>query len=261
MAGRLFAGGSGYSFKEWRGTFYPDTLKTDAMLGWYSERLPAVEINNTFYRMPATDMLEKWVQTTPANFCFAIKASRRITHIARLKDTAKDSVDYLYTQLAALGDKRGPVLFQLPPNLKKDLPRLSAFLQMLPERHRAAFEFRNDTWFDDAVYAALRDAGAALVVSEREDGSPPPLEQTADWGYVRLRLEEYAGSALRDWAQRLAATEWNEIYAFFMHEPTAPAYAQQLMRHFDARRGGAPATPDSNTGESAGGARTLETAR
>ncbi len=150
-----------------------------------------------------------------------------------MKDTARDSVDYLYKQLAALGDKRGPVLFQLPPNLKKDLPRLLAFLQMLPVGHRAAFEFRNDTWFDDEVYAALRAAGAVLAVSEREDGSPPPLEQTADWGYIRLRLEEYSDDALRDWAQRLAATGWNEIYAFFMHEPTAPAYAQGLMRHFD----------------------------
>ena len=231
MARRLFAGGSGYSYKEWCGTFYPEKLKPDAMLGWYAERLPAVEINNTFYRMPAAAMLEHWVQATPAEFRFAIKASRRITHIARLKDTARDSVDYLYKQLAALGDKRGPVLFQLPPNLKKDLPRLLDFLQMLPARHRAAFEFRNDTWFDDEVYAALRDAGAVLAASEREDGSPPPLEPTADWGYVRLRLEEYADDALRDWAQRLAATEWNEIYVFFMHEPTAPAYAASLMRH------------------------------
>jgi uncharacterized protein YecE (DUF72 family) len=232
MDRRLFAGASGYSFKEWYGTFYPDKLKPDAMLGWYAERLPAVEINNTFYRMPATRVLENWVEATPADFRFAIKASRRITHIARLKDTARDSVEYLYRQLAALKDKHGPVLFQLPPNLKKDLPRLLAFLRMLPARHRAAFEFRNDSWFDDDVYAALRDAGAALVVSEREDGSPPPLVQTADWGYVRLRLEEYPDAALRAWAERLAATGWIEIHAFFMHEPTAPAYAQGLMRQF-----------------------------
>jgi uncharacterized protein YecE (DUF72 family) len=232
MARRLYAGASGYSFKEWCGTFYPEKLKPDAMLGWYAERLPAVEINNTFYRMPATRVLEHWVESTPAEFRFAIKASRRITHIARLKDAARDSVDYLYRQLATLGDKRGPVLFQLPPNLKKDLPRLLDFLRMLPARHRAAFEFRNDSWFDDEVYAALRDARAALVVSEREDGIPAPLVATADWGYVRLRLEEYPEAALRDWAQRLAATGWDEIHAFFMHEPTAPAYAQGLMLQF-----------------------------
>jgi uncharacterized protein YecE (DUF72 family) len=232
MSRRLFAGASGYSFKEWCGTFYPEKLKADAMLGYYSERLPAVEINNTFYRMPATTMLEHWVETTPADFRFAIKASRRITHIARIKEGAKDSVDYLYKQLAALGAKRGPVLFQLPPNLKKDLPRLQAFLQMLPQGHRAAVEFRNDAWFDDEVYAALRDVGAVLCMSEREDGSPPPLVETANWGYVRLRLEEYSDDALHAWAQRLAATGWSEIYAFFMHEPSAPPYAQALMRHF-----------------------------
>ena len=249
MARRLFAGASGYSFKEWCGSFYPDKLKPDAMLEWYAERLPAVEINNTFYRMPATGMLEHWAQTTPPDFRFAIKASRRITHIARLKDAAGDSVDYLYRQLAALGDKRGPVLLQLPPNLKKDLPRLQAFLQRLPAGHRAAFEFRNDTWFDDEVYAALRGAGAALAVSEREDGSPPPLEQTTAWGYVRLRLEEYPDEALRAWARRLAATGWKEIYAFFMHEPTAPEYAQRLMRHFDGLRENPqqPATVDSDS--------------
>jgi uncharacterized protein YecE (DUF72 family) len=125
------------------------------------------------------------------------------------------------------------VLFQLPPNLKKDLPRLAAFLRMLPPDHGAAFEFRSDTWFDDEVYAALRDAGAALAVSEREDGSPPPLEETADWGYVRLRLEEYSDDALRDWSRRLASTGWQAIHVFFMHEPTAPDYAQRLMHHFD----------------------------
>jgi uncharacterized protein YecE (DUF72 family) len=238
MVRRLMAGASGYSFKEWCGNFYPERTKAEAMLAWYSERLPAVEINNTFYRMPATAMLEHWAATTPADFRFAIKASRRITHIARIKDTAQDSVDYLYRQLRALGDKRGPVLFQLPPNLKQDLPRLQAFLQMLPAQHRAAFEFRSDTWFDDAVYAALGASGAALVVSEREDGSLPPVVETSDWGYVRLRLEDYPDDALRAWAQRLAATRWTTIYAFFMHEPTAPDYAQRLMRHFEALHAG-----------------------
>jgi uncharacterized protein YecE (DUF72 family) len=232
-ARRLFAGASGYSFKEWKGAFYPDKMKPEEMLAWYSARLPAVEINNTFYRMPAADMLRNWAQTTPEEFRFAIKASRRITHIARLKgEAAADSVKYLYDRLAELGAKRGPVLFQLPPNLKKDLPRLDAFLAMLPTGHRAAFEFRNESWFDDEVYAALRRVGAALCVSEREDNAPPPLVPTADWGYVRLRLEEYPDNDLRDWAVRLAKTDWTEIYVFFMHEPTAPAYAQALMRHF-----------------------------
>jgi len=228
-ASTIIAGASGYSFKEWCGSFYPDKMKPDAMLAWYAERLPTVEINNTFYRMPKTSVLENWAQTTPDNFRFAIKASRRITHDARIKADAKDSVDYLYRQLAVLGGKLGAVLFQLPPNLKKDLPRLRDFLQMLPPGHRAAFEFRNEGWFDDEVYALLREAQAALVLSEREDNAPPSLVQTAAWGYVRLRLEEYSSDDLKRWAERIAAAGWSETFVYFMHEPTAPAYAKSLL--------------------------------
>jgi uncharacterized protein YecE (DUF72 family) len=229
-APRLFAGASGYSFKEWKGSFYPEDIKADAMLAYYVARQTTVEINNTFYRMPKTSVLENWAATAPDGFRFAIKASRRITHMSRLRaETAADPLRYLYTNLAALGDKRGPVLFQLPPFFKKDLPRLTEFLALLPEGHRAAFEFRNESWFGDDVYAALKNAGASLCLSEREDNAPPPLVETAPWGYVRLRLEEYPDDALRVWAERLLATGWREIYAYFMHEPTAPAYAQALM--------------------------------
>jgi uncharacterized protein YecE (DUF72 family) len=227
---KLWAGASGYSFKEWKGNFYPEKIKPDEMLAFYAERLPTVEINNTFYRMPKVAVLETWAGSTPERFRFAIKASRRITHLARLKaETAADSVDFLYRNLAALGAKRGPVLFQLPPFLKKDLPRLSEFLRLLPEGHGAAFEFRNDSWFADDVYDALKAAGAALCLSEREDNAPPPLVETAPWGYVRLRLETYSDDDLEQWARRLEATSWREIYAYFMHEPTAPAYARTLM--------------------------------
>jgi uncharacterized protein YecE (DUF72 family) len=228
---RILAGASGYSFKEWKGVFYPEKIKPEDMLAFYAERLPTVEINNTFYRMPKTAVLESWAGLTPEGFRFAIKASRRITHIARLKvETAAEPLGYLYRNLAALGAKHGAVLFQLPPNLKKDLPRLTDFLHLLPDNHRAAFEFRNDTWFDDDVYAALKQAGAALCLSEREDNAPPPLVETAPWGYVRLRLETYSDDDLQQWAHRLEATPWREIYVYFMHEPTAPAYAQTLMR-------------------------------
>ncbi len=231
MALELLAGASGYSFKEWRGTFYPDGMKPDGMLRFYGERLPTVEINNTFYQMPKLPVLENWASCTPAAFRFAIKASRRITHLARLKaDSAGDSVAYLYKALAALGPKRGPVLFQLPPFLKKDLPRLTDFLAILPPDHRAAFEFRSETWFSDDVYELLRGAGAALCLSEREDNAPPPLVETAPWGYVRLRLEQYSDDDLARWAARLQVTKWAAVHAYFMHEPTAPAYAQALMR-------------------------------
>jgi uncharacterized protein YecE (DUF72 family) len=230
-ASRLIVGASGYSFKEWRGNFYPEKMKPDAMLAWYAERLPTVEINNTFYQMPKPAVLETWARSTPDTFRFAIKASRRITHDARLKpETAADSVAFLYRTLATLGAKRGPVLFQLPPFLKKDLPRLTAFLALLPDGHAAAFEFRNDSWFADDVYDALKTAGASLCLSEREDDTPPPLVETAPFGYIRLRLENYGEDDLRRWADRLGATGWREVFVYFMHEPTAPAYAQTLLR-------------------------------
>ena len=231
MPSRLVAGASGYSFKEWKGDFYPADMKPDGMLAFYSSRLPTVEINNTFYRLPRASMLENWAQTVPEGFCFAIKASRRITHISRIKvESAADPLAYLYKTLEALGPKRGPVLFQLPPNLKKDLPRLVEFLKLLPQGHRATFEFRNDSWLADDVYDALRGAGAALCLSEREDNAPPPLVETAPWGYLRLRLENYSEADLGKWAERIAGTGWGETFAYFMHEPTAPAYAQTLMR-------------------------------
>ena len=234
-AARLFAGASGYSFKEWKGSFYPADIKPDAMLAYYVARLPTVEINNTFYRMPKTNVLENWAATAPDGFRFAIKASRRITHMSRLRaESSAESLKYLYQNLAALGGKRGPVLFQLPPFFKKDLPRLNEFLALLPEGHRAAFEFRNESWFDDDVYAALKSVGASLCLSEREDNAPPPLVETAPFGYIRLRLEEYNEDDLERWSERLLATGWQEIFVYFMHEPTAPPYAQTLLRHASA---------------------------
>ena len=228
---RLVAGASGYSYKEWKGNFYPDRIKPEEMLGFYAARLPTVEINNSFYAMPKEAVLENWARVTPPDFRFAIKASRRITHDAQLKaDVAADSVRYLYEVLGMLGTKRGPVLFQLPPSLKKDLPRLDEFLALLPQGHLAAFEFRNDSWFADGVYASLRRAGAALVLSEREDSAPPPLIETAPWGYLRLRLEVYSDGDLARWAKRLLATGWKRIHVYFKHESLAAAYATTLMQ-------------------------------
>ncbi len=234
---KLWAGASGYAFKEWKGGFYPETMQPDDMLAWYAERLPTVEINNTFYRMPKTAVLAQWAAATPESFRFAIKASRRITHDARLKaDESAEATAYLYKNLAALGAKRGPVLFQLPPFLKKDLPRLVDFLQLLPTDHRAVFEFRHGSWLDDDVYAALKTHGAALCHSEREDNAPPPLVETAPWGYLRLRLENYSEDDLAQWTARLAETTWQETHVYFMHEPTAPGYAATLLRGHASRK-------------------------
>jgi uncharacterized protein YecE (DUF72 family) len=236
MTQKLWAGASGYAFKAWKGHFYPEKIQPEAMLAYYAERLPSVEINNTFYQMPKVEVVARWAEVTPAHFRFSIKASKRITHIARLAaDAAADSVAYLYQNLTVLGAKRGPVLFQTPPFLKKDVARLHDFLQLLPEGHRATFEFRHDSWFDDEVYALLKNAGAALCVSEREDSTPPPLVETAPWGYVRLRLQNYSDADLAAWADRLAATQWQEAHVYFMHEPTAPGYAAALLAKHAAR--------------------------
>lgn len=228
MSQLILAGASGYSFKEWKGAFYPARLATADMLAYYGERLPTVEINSSFYALPKAENLQRWARTVPDTFRFAVKAPATITHTARLKPDADDTLAAFYAALEQLGEKRGPVLFQLPPNLKQDLPRLDAFLQRLPPDHRATFEFRHDSWLENAVYARLRAAGAALCVSEREDATPPPLVETAAWGYLRLRLPLYDEAALAAWLVRIRATRWQKVYVYFMHEPAAPACAAQL---------------------------------
>jgi uncharacterized protein YecE (DUF72 family) len=227
----LQAGASGFSYKAWKGGFYPRDIKAEDMLSWYAERLPAVEINSSFYRMPRSEVLEKWARATPEAFRFAIKAPKRITHAARLMaDEAAEPVEFLYRNLAVLGHRRGPVLFQLSPYEKKDVPRLEELLHLLPSGHAAAFEFRHESWLSDDVYEVLHKAEAALCMSEREGSGAPELVETASWGYVRLRLESYSEADLEDWARSLAGTAWRRIYVFFMHEPTAPAYAVQIMK-------------------------------
>ncbi|MBL8343207.1 MAG: DUF72 domain-containing protein [Rubrivivax sp.] len=232
---RLLAGASGYAYDEWKGAFYPDKLRTDEMLGWYARHLRTVEINNTFYRMPRRSVLEQWAAVVPEGFSFAIKASRRITHEARLKaEDAAEAVGYLYRNLEVLGGRRGPVLFQLPPFLKRDVPRLASFIALLPTGHRAAFEFRDESWLSDEVFETLRAADAALCLTEREDHGAPRWVATASWGYVRLRLEQYGEAELAEWAVRIAAAPWGDAHVYFMHEPTAPRYAAALARLYEA---------------------------
>jgi uncharacterized protein YecE (DUF72 family) len=224
----VFAGTSGYSYKQWKGVFYPEGVKPDAMLAYYATRLPAVEINNTFYRMPKTAVVERWRDETPEPFRFVLKASRRITHIARLRDCA-DAVAYLFSVADHLGPKLGPVLFQLPPFLKKDVALLVDFIASLPAGRRAAFEFRNASWFSDDVYSALRDGSAALVGGDvDDDGKTPPLVHTADFAYLRLRRSDYSLSELVKWRDRIAAEAWHDVYAFFKHEQRGPELASWL---------------------------------
>jgi uncharacterized protein YecE (DUF72 family) len=236
---RLLVGTSGYSYAPWKGSFYPEKLPAAKMLGYYAERLPAVEINNTFYKMPTPDILTRWAAETPDTFSFVLKSPRRITHDRRLADV-DDSVKRFYEAAAALGARRGPVLFQLPPNLKKDVPRLKAFLDLLaattPDA-RPAFEFRHASWFSDDTFQTLREGGAALCIAEDEDLATP-LEATAGWGYLRLRRQDYDDAALASWAERVhgKATGWDVVYCFFKHEDEGrgPALASRMRELFGA---------------------------
>jgi len=214
----VWAGTSGYSYAAWKGSFYPEDLSNADMLSYYATRLPAVEINNTFYRMPNERVLEGWAESVPDGFRFALKASRRITHFKRLKDVEEET-EYFVRTASALADRAGVILYQLPPNFARDDDRLSAFLDQLPNPGRSAFEFRHASWFDDGVYSLLSARGAALCIAETDEGGhdPPPV-RTADWTYLRLRQAEYDEDALAAWAERLASGGWESAYVFFKHE-------------------------------------------
>ena len=227
---RIHIGTSGYAYKEWKGVFYPEDLKADAMLGYYAERFDSVELNNTFYRMPKREQLESWASQVPASFRFAVKASRRITHIKRLKGD-DGSLEYLLEQVTGLGDRLGPILFQLPPNMKKSVDRLAEMLPKIPRERRVAFEFRHASWADDEVFALLREHDAAWVTSDTEDvQEDAAVVPTARWGYLRLRRCDYEQGDLERWAQTIGRQPWETAYVYFKHEDegTGPDYAARF---------------------------------
>ncbi len=232
---RVRVGTSGFAYKEWKGSFYPEDLPQTQMLRYYSGKLDTVEINNTFYRMPRESVLVGWAETTADDFSFVLKASRRITHIKRLKD-AGDELQYLLRTAAVLGERLGPILFQLPPNMKKDLERLLGFLALFRGNVRPAFEFRNATWFDEGVYDALRRHDAALVVSDTDDTEEPPVVPTTGFGYLRLRRETYGESDLASWVSTIAGQPWESAWVFFKHEDAGagPRLAARFREIFTA---------------------------
>ena len=227
---KRYVGTSGYAYKEWKGSFYPEDLPVKRMLHYYGEQFRAVEINNTFYRMPTASVLETWADTVPADFRFVLKAPRRITHVQQLKDVA-DSLAYLLDIAGTLGRRLGPLLFQLPPGFRKDLPRLREFLALLPPHVRAAFEFRHPSWFDEDVFGMLRAHQAALCIADAGDDLEVPVVATADWGYLRLRRTDYDDAALQAWVSRVQAQPWQEVYVFFKHEDagTGPRLAKRFL--------------------------------
>ncbi|MEK6606931.1 MAG: DUF72 domain-containing protein [Myxococcota bacterium] len=225
---RVFVGTSGFSYGAWKGKFYPAELPAKKMLAFYASRFRAVEINNTFYRMPKREMLAKWGAQVPDGFTFVLKAWQRITHQKRLKDASEETRTFFDTA-SALGEKLGPALFQLPPFLRADVPRLRDFLATLPAGARVACEFRHASWFCDETYDALRAAGAALCIAEDEKLATP-LVATAPWGTLRLRRPDYDDAALAAWADRVRAQHWSDAFVFFKHEDEAkgPALAERF---------------------------------
>jgi uncharacterized protein YecE (DUF72 family) len=227
---KIYAGTSGYAYTAWQGSFYPADLPEKQMLRYYGERFRTVEINNTFYRMPNAAVLATWAGAVPADFIFVLKAPRRITHQLRLKD-ADESVAHLLDVAATLRERLGPILFQLPPYLSKDVPRLRAFLALLPPSRRVAFEFRHRSWFEAEVFDLLRQHGAALCIADAEGGLDVPFVAIADWGYLRLRRPDYGDAELTAWARRVRETGWRDAFVFFKHEDEgrAPRLAQRFL--------------------------------
>ncbi|MGI9627680.1 MAG: DUF72 domain-containing protein [Longimicrobiales bacterium] len=214
---RIWSGTSGFSYKEWKGSFYPEDLPQTGMLEFYSRQLNSVEINNTFYRLPKTSLLEKWGATVPDDFRFVLKASQRITHRKRLKE-AEEPLEYLVeTATAALGSRLGPILFQLPPYFRKNVDRLRSFLEAVPDSVQAAFEFRHESWFEEDTYEALKEGGAALVTADTGE-EEAPVVATTNFGYARLRRPGYTDKELESWAKSFQDQGWEDVHVYFKHE-------------------------------------------
>jgi uncharacterized protein YecE (DUF72 family) len=226
----LYVGTSGYSYRAWKGAFYPEGLPEKRMLHYYGEQFRTVEINNTFYRLPKASVLEAWAAEVPPEFRFVLKASQRITHVHRLRE-AGEAVSHLFQVAGVLKERLGAVLFQLPPNLRKDAPLLRDFLASLPPGARAAIEFRHGSWFDEEVFGLLAAHQTALCVADAENGLDVPLVATSDWGYLRLRRPDYGDADLKRWVARVRGQAWRDAFVFFKHEDEArgPRLAKRFM--------------------------------
>ena len=227
---KTWIGTSGFQYTEWKGSFYPEDLATAKMLPYFAERLSTTEINYTFHRIPASKTIENWKAQTPESFRFALKAPQKITHFAKLRD-CQDTLGYFCRVISELGPRLGPVLFQLPPNFKKDAEVLGAFLRELP-MIRAAFEFRHTSWLDSEIFDLLRSRNLALCLADTEK-MPAPTEVTADYGYLRLRREDYTGDDVARWAEFVRQQEppWKETFVNFKHEEAGigPRLARQMI--------------------------------
>jgi len=234
---KLWIGTSGFQYAEWKGNFYPEDLPAAKMLPFYAERFSTTEINYTFHRIPSAKTIENWNTLTPESFRFALKAPQKITHFAKLRDCA-DTLEYFCRVVSGLGEKLGPILFQLPPNFKKDADVLDSFLRELPSM-RAAFEFRHESWFDDEIFETLKARNIALCIADTENLATPNVA-TADYGYLRLRREDYEKSDVERWAKftREQEVRWRDVFVYFKHEESGigPKLAAQMMEMLEQDR-------------------------
>lgn len=224
-------GTSGFQYPEWKGTFYPEDLSTAKMLSFYADRFSTTEVNYTFRRIPSDKTIENWGKHTPASFRFSLKAPQRVTHFAKLRG-CDDTLTYFCKVVSALGQRLGPILFQLPPSFKKDVALLTDFLRYLPHGTRAAFEFRHPSWFDEEVYEQLKTANVALCIAESADLTTPSIA-TADFGYLRLRREDYVETDIESWAAYIRTQQagWRDVFVYFKHEESGigPKFAALLL--------------------------------
>lgn len=225
----LFVGTSGYSYKAWKGSFYPEKFPDKKMLNFYSEHFNTVEINNTFYRMPKQEVFESWKNQVNPGFKFVIKAPKQITHIQKLE--TGDNVNYFVNTSHSLADQLGALLFQLPPYYKKDLDKLQSFVDFIPSNTRAAFEFRNESWFDEEVYNCLKKKNFSICLSDTDENPISDLIPTADWIYLRFRKTEYTPEQLKDWNKKITSYNFKDAFIFFKHEDEGkgPMFAKQFL--------------------------------
>jgi len=224
---KIYTGTSGYSYKEWKGKFYPDKISPKEMLRFYSERLNSVEVNNTFYRMPTEGVLASWTEQVPEDFVFALKAPQIITHLKRLKNVEEET-EYLFRTLSALEQKLGPVLFQFPKSFRADRPALEDFLDLIPDMP-CAFEFRSPSWLDSEILDLLHKRKCSLCIADTDENPENEIINTAPWGYLRLRRSEYTDADLAQWLERISSQKWEKVFVFFKHEEGAGG-AEMAMR-------------------------------
>jgi uncharacterized protein YecE (DUF72 family) len=217
---KIFVGTSGYGYKEWKGKFYPEKISPDEMLRFYSERLGAVEINNTFYRMPKENVLTSWAEQVPDDFVFALKAPQVITHLKRLKNVDTET-EYLFRTLSVLEGKLGPVLFQFPKSFHADRTMLEDFLSLIPGNTSCAFEFRSPSWLDADILNLLRGNGCSLCIADVDEDPASEIISTALWGYLRLRRSDYTDADLSQWMKKILSQKWKRAFVFFKHEEEA----------------------------------------